>query len=76
MPFSRGSSNPGIKRASLTSLALAGRFFATSSLPLPPPGKPIYKHTYVCIYIYVCVYMYIYIYIYIQLFFKKLVIKF
>ena len=33
--FSRGSSGPGIKPTSLTSPALAGRFFTTV-----PPGKP------------------------------------
>ena len=35
VPFSRGSSDPGIKPASLTSPALVGRFFT-----LAPPGKP------------------------------------
>ena len=35
MPFSRGSSDPGIKLASLMSPALAGGFFTTE-----PPGKP------------------------------------
>ena len=36
--FSKGSSNPGIKPASLTSPALAGGFFTTE-----PPEKPLQK---------------------------------
>ena len=35
VPSSRGSSQPGVKPASLTAPALAGGF-----LPLAPPGKP------------------------------------
>ena len=52
--------NPGIEPASLISLALAGRFFTSST---------IYSSLNICIYICVCVYIYIYnTYIYIYLF--------
>ena len=41
MPFSRGSSQPGIEHMSLTSPALAGGFFNTSTAgySIPPFGN-------------------------------------
>ena len=39
--------NSGIETASLMSPALAGRFFFFFFLPLAPPWKPLYIHTYI-----------------------------
>ena len=55
MPFSGDSSQAGIELVSLTSPALAGKFFTTSAT--------WEAHIYIYIYIYIYIDIYIYIYI-------------
>ena len=49
MPFSRGSSQPGIEPVSLTSPALAGGFFNTSTAgySIPPFGNILLFNSFV-----------------------------
>ena len=56
-PPPRHLPNPGTKLVSLTSPALAGGFFTTSTIWEAP-------HLYMVIYMYVCVYIHIHIYMY------------
>ena len=55
--------NPGLEPVSLTSPALVGGFFTTSTIwEAPHLYMVIYK--YVCVYVCVCIYIHTYIYIY------------